>query len=156
MSNLSSQKVQQIKSLYESIYREVLTEEKQNELLMIEWYNCLVEEGYIVGDKIEETYEQETLNEVWGNLGAAVTKYGPKVFGALKQVTGYGTKPTTKLGTVVRAGQQAATPTVGLNLGATDTKPGIRDRIVGGATQGATGVAKGFMDPKKTERMRGF
>jgi len=151
MSNLSSQQVQEIKSLYESIYTEVLTEEKQNELLMIEWYNCLVEEGLI------ENNSDELLDEdKWQQLGKAVTTYGPKVLGALKQVTGYGTKPTTKLGTVVRAVQQAATPTVGLNLGATDTKPGIRDRIVGGVVQGTTGAVKGFVDPKKNERMRGF
>lgn len=151
MSNLSSQQVQEIKSLYESIYTEVLTEEKQNELLMIEWYNCLVEEGLI------ENNSDELLDEgKWEQLGKAVTTYGPKVLGALKQVTGYGTKPTTKLGTVVRTGQQIATPTVGLNLGATDTKPGIRDRIVGGVVQGTTGAVKGFVDPKKNERMRGF
>lgn len=90
MSYLSSKQVKDINLLYESIYAEVLTEEKQNDLLGIYLYNALVEEGLISGEKIDESYEQETLNEVWGKVGTAVAKYGPKVMQTLRKVTGFG------------------------------------------------------------------
>jgi len=134
MANLSSKLVRDINSLYEGIYSEVLTEEKQNELLMIEWYNSLVEEGYIDGDKIEETYEQKTLNEVWSKIAGAVTKYGPKVMDTLRKVTGFG------LGQA--AGGKRRIVTTGAGTATVLDPPQARE-IVGGTISGTARAVKG-------------
>ena len=135
MSNLSSKLVRDINSLYESIYStEVLTEEKQNELLMIEWYNSLVEEGYIAGGKIDENCEQETLNEVWGKIAGAVTKYGPKVMQGLRKVTGFG------LGQAAGGKRRIVTTGAGT---ATALDPQRAAEIVGGTVSGAAKVGQG-------------
>lgn len=137
MSNLSSKLVRDINSLYESIYStEVLTEEKQNELLMIEWYNSLVEEGYIAGGKIDENCEQETLNEVWGKIAGAVTKYGPKVMQGLRKLTGFGLGPT--------AGGKRKILTTGAGT-ATALDPQRAAEIVGGTVTGAAKVGHGAL-----------
>ena len=137
MANLSSKLVQDINSLYEGIYSEVLTEEKQNELLMVEWYNSLVEEGYIVGDKIEEAYEQETLNEVWGKIAGAVTKYGPKVMNTLRKVTGFG------LGQAAGGKRRIITTGAGT---ATALAPQRAAEIVGGTISGTARAVKGGVE----------
>ena len=61
MSELSGKQVKSMKEAYASIYSNVneevseeVSEENENESLMLEWYNALVEEGYIDGSKIEE------------------------------------------------------------------------------------------------------
>jgi hypothetical protein len=137
MANLSSKLVRDINSLYEGIYSEVLTEEKQNELLMIEWYNSLVEEGYIDGNKIEEKYEQETLNEVWSKVAGAVTKYGPKVMQGLRNVTGFGLGPT--------AGGKRKILTTGAGT-ATALDPQRASEIVGGTISGTARAVKGGVE----------
>lgn len=135
MSNLSSKLVRDINSLYESIYTtEVLTEERQNELLMIEWYNSLVEEGYINGGKIEENCEQETLNEVWGKIAGAVTKYGPKVMQGLRKLTGFG------LGKAAGGKRRIITTGAGT---ATALDPQRAAEIAGGTVSGAAKVGHG-------------
>ena len=136
MSNLSSKLVRDINSLYESIYSEVLTEEKQNELLMIEWYNSLVEEGYIDGDKIEENYEQEILNEIWSKVAGAVTKYGPKVMQGFRKLTGFG------LG--ASSGGKRRIVTTGAGT-ATALDPQRAAEIVGGTVTGAAKVGHGAL-----------
>ena len=139
MSNNSKQ-AQDLRYLYESIYSESLVED-EDELSMIEWYNALVEEGLIGGDLIQNGILSENT---FAKIGAAVTKYGPRVFNAaktaFKQVTGVGTKPTTRLGTAVRAGQQ-------LTTGAVVASPDARERIAGAAT----GAVQGAMNPKKNQ-----
>ena len=139
MSNNSKQ-AQDLRYLYESIYSESLVED-EDELSMIEWYNALVEEGLIGGDLIQNGILSENT---FAKIGAAVTKYGPRVFNAaktaFKQVTGAGTKPTTRLGTAVRAGQQ-------LTTGAVVASPDARERIAGAAT----GAVQGAMNPKKNQ-----
>lgn len=62
MSNLSSNQIQQIKSLYESIYQEEekeLSQEEVCDILAIEIYNALVEEGLLEGEIITETTIKE-------------------------------------------------------------------------------------------------
>jgi hypothetical protein len=139
MSNNSKQ-AQDLRYLYESIYSESLVED-EDELSMIEWYNALVEEGLIGGDLIQNGILSENT---FAKIGAAVTKYGPRVFNAaktaFKQVTGVGTKPTTRLGTSVRGGQQ-------LTTGAVVASPDARERIAGAAT----GAVQGAMNPKKNQ-----
>jgi len=139
MSNNSKQ-AQDLRYLYESIYSESLVED-EDELSMIEWYNALVEEGLIGGDLIQNGILSENT---FAKIGAAVTKYGPRVFNAaktaFKQVTGVGTKPTTRLGTAVRGGQQ-------LTTGAVVASPDARERIAGAAT----GAVQGAMNPKKNQ-----
>jgi hypothetical protein len=139
MSN-NSRQTQDLRYLYETIYSESLVED-ENDLLMIEWYNSLVEEGLINGDLIENGILSEG---VWDKAGAALSKYGPRAFNAaktvFKQVTGVGTKPTTKLGTSVRGGQQ-------LTTGAVTASPDARERISGAAK----GAVQGAMNPKKSQ-----
>jgi hypothetical protein len=159
MSYLSSKQVQDINSLYESIYTEVLTEEQQNELLMVEWHNIMVEEGMITGDAINS---RESLDEgVWDKLGQGVAKYGPKAVELLKKagskITGFG------LGKDVGQKRRLTTGIVG---GATITNPekaadialrtgsGIAGAATGAVQGGVEGVKKGGL--KKDETMRGF
>jgi len=134
MANLSSKSVQDIKFLYEGIYSQVLTEEQQNEILMIEWYNSLVEEGYIKGDKIEENYghDQEILNEIW-NL---IAKYGPKAMNVLRKTTGFGLGQTT--------GGKRRIITTGAGT-ATALDPQRAAEIIGGTVSGAARVAQGAL-----------
>ena len=148
-----------INSLYESIYSEVLTEEQQNEVLMVEWYNIMVKEGLIEGDIIDN---RQLLDEgIWDKLGQGVAKYGPKAVEFLKKagsnITGFG------LGKDVGQKRRLATGIVG---GATITNPekaadialrtgsGIAGATTGAVQGGIEGVKKGGL--KKNETMRGF
>ena len=148
-----------INSLYESIYSEVLTEEQHNELLMIEWYNIMVEEGLIEGNIINS---RELLDEgIWDKLGQGVAKYGPKAVELAKKagskITGFG------LGQSAGGKRRVATSIIG---GATVTNPekaadivlktgsGISGAVTGAVKGGIEGVKQGGL--KKDERMRGF
>jgi len=139
--NQSPKEIKNIANLYTSIYtnKDVLDEELQElKLFMIEWYNILVEKGLVKGQYFGE---EVLLDE--GFWDQVATK-GPKVVKAvgqvLKQVTGYGTKPTTRLGTAVRIGQQSATPLVAFDAG------GTRTRLQRGVE---AGVKKAMEDPEK-------
>jgi hypothetical protein len=139
--NQSPKEIKNIANLYTSIYtnKDVLDEELQElKLFMIEWYNSLVEKGLVKGQYFGE---EVLLDE--GFWDQVATK-GPKVVKAvgqvLKQVTGYGTKPTTRLGTAVRIGQQSATPLVAFDAG------GTRTRLQRGVE---AGVKKAMEDPEK-------
>jgi hypothetical protein len=145
MFHLSSKQVKDINLLYESIYTEVLTEENQNDLLGIYLYNALVEEGLISGEKIDESYEGETLNEVWGKIAGAVSKYGPKVMQTMRNITGFGLGKaaggkrriiTTGAGTATALDPQKAADVAG--QAATTTASTIQGAVKGGI-EGATG-----------------
>lgn len=133
MSNLSSSQVKKIQSLYEGIYQkeEELSQEDVCDILAIEIYNALVEEGLLDGEIITENSVLE---------GKLMT--GLKMIGnVLKQVTGIGTKPTTKVGKVVRTGQTLAT-------GAAAIQPVRTANIVTGAVTGAVkGAYSGATQP---------
>lgn len=132
MSNLSSKKVQEISSLYESIYSEVLTEEQENNLFGAEWYNIMVEEGLIEGNIIEN---EELLDEgVWDRLGSAVATYGPKAVNLARKITGFG------LGQA--AGGKRRILTTGAST-ATALDPQKAANIVGGAVTGTANVVQG-------------
>lgn len=137
MSNLSSSQVQKIQSLYEGIYQKEekeLTQEEVCDILAIEIYNALVEEGLLEGEIITETNIKEgKLGKVWDVFKRVV---GPVV----KQVTGFKTKPTTELGAKVRQGQKLATAAV---TGASVVKPEVPQRILNTATGTVTGAVKG-------------
>ena len=130
MSNLSSKKVQDIQSLYESIYQEVqegaetISEEDFCNILAIEICNALIKEGLLEGEVITET----TIKE--GKLGTAwdITKT------VIKQGTGLFTKPTTKVGMAARGAQTLAT-------GAALSNPVRAWNTVAGAVKGAFGGA---------------
>jgi hypothetical protein len=134
MSYLSSKQVRDINSLYESIYSEVLSEEEQNNLLGIYFYNTLVEDGLIDGEKINESCDQESLNEVWTRIAGAVTKYGPKVMQGLRKLTGFG------LGQGSGGKRRIITTGAGT---ATALDPQRAAEIVGGTVSGAANVASG-------------
>jgi len=137
MSNLSSSQVQKIQSLYEGIYQKEekeLSQEEVCDILAIEIYNALVEEGLLEGEIITET----TIKE--GRLGQAWRAIKGVVEPVIKQVTGFGTKPTTALGSKVRQGQKLATAAV---TGASVVKPEVPQRILNTATGTVTGAVKG-------------
>jgi hypothetical protein len=137
MSNLSSSQVQKIQSLYEGIYQKEekeLTQEEVCDILAIEIYNALVEEGLLEGEIITETTIKEgKFGQAWKAIKGVV---GP----VIKQVTGFGTKPTTALGTKVRQGQKLTTAAV---TGASVVKPEVPQRIFNTATGAVTGAVKG-------------
>ena len=141
----SSKQVQTIRSLYESICTEPLTEERQNKLLMIELYNTLVIEGFIKGSLIEN----EVITEgAWTKIGGAVTKYGPKIGPAIasaaSKLTGFG-QPLTKK-TVAK---QVVS---GLAGGSTITNPQRTYNTVSGGIQGAvSGYKKPTEKPEKAQ-----
>ena len=92
MSYSQSKQVSHMASLYESIYTESLNEEKQNQLLMVEWYNAMIKEGLIKGSLIENGIINENLN-LSAKIGQAITNLGPKVFPLLRKITGFGLGP---------------------------------------------------------------
>jgi len=134
MGNLSSKQVLDIQSLYEGIYQdgqesiENISEEDFCDILAIEICNALIEEGLLEGEVISET----TIKE--GKLTSAVKSAWGVIKPVIKQVTGIGTKPTTRVGRVIRTGQTLAT-------GAAVVQPertlNIATGTVGGAVKGA-------------------
>jgi hypothetical protein len=143
MDNLSLKQIQQIESLYENIYQEkqetaetteTITEEDFCDILSIEICNALIEAGLLEGEIITET----TIKE--GKLAAAWNVIKGIVKPVVKQVTGFGTKPTTALGAKVRQGQKLATAAV---TGASIVKPEVPQRILNTATGTVTGAVKG-------------
>jgi len=134
MSNLSSKKVQDIYSLYEGMYQkeEILTEEQVNELIAIEWYNALVEEGIIDGELITENAAANP--GFWGKLGNAITSGGPKIMNALRKVTGFG------LGKDVGGKRRIVTAGAGT---ATAIDPQKAAQQVGGVAQGTATATRG-------------
>lgn len=126
MSNLSSSQVQKIQSLYEGIYQKEekeLSQEEVCDILAIEIYNALVEEGLLDGEIITEN-----------SLVEGKVRKGVEILGnVLKQVTGFGTKPTTKVGNIVRDVQK-------LGTGMVLSQPVRAWNTVSGAV---TGAAKG-------------
>lgn len=160
MSNLSSKQVQDIKSLYESIYAEVLTEEQKDQILFVEWYNSLVEEGLIEGNVITKN---ELLDEgVWDKLGQGVAKYGPKAMDLLKKagskLTGFGLGQGAggkrRIATSVIGGATVTNPEKALDI-ASRTASGVGGAVTGAVKGGVEGVKKGGIK-KDEERMRGF
>jgi len=143
MDNLSPKQLRQIESLYENIYRkqqetietaETITEEDFCDILSIEICNALIEAGLLEGEIITETTIKEgRLGQAWKAIKGVV---GP----VIKQVTGFGTKPTTALGTKVRQGQKLTTAAV---TGASVVKPEVPQRILNTATGAVTGAVKG-------------
>jgi hypothetical protein len=132
MSYLSSKQVHDISSLYESIYSEVLSEEKQNQLFMMEWYNAMIAEGLIEGDIVDE---EDILNEnLWAKAGQAIQKYGPKAMELARKVTGFG------LGQ--GAGGKRRIITTGAGT-ATALDPQKAADIVTGTVSGAANVVSG-------------
>jgi len=102
MSNLSPSQIQKIQSLYEGIYQreeKELSQEEVCDILAIEIYNGLVEEGLLDGEIITEN------SVVEGRLMTGIKMIG----NVLKQVTGFRTKPTTKVGNIVRDVQKVGT-----------------------------------------------
>ena len=94
MSRLTTNEIKTLMEAYQEVYSpKNLTEEDQNNLLMIEFYNALVEEGFIGGKIIDELYETEILENLSTRIAGAVTKYGPKIGSALQKLTGFGTGP---------------------------------------------------------------
>ena len=92
MSYSQSKQVSHMASLYESIYAESLNEEKQNQLLMVEWYNAMIKEGLIKGSLIENGIINENMN-LFAKIGQAITNQGPKVLPVLRKITGFGLGP---------------------------------------------------------------
>jgi hypothetical protein len=138
--NQSPKEIRNIANLYGSIYtnKDVLDEEIQElKLFMIEWYNSLVENGLVKG----EYFDEEVLldEDIWSQIATKGPKVVNTAIKVLKQATGYGTKPTTKLGTAVRIGQQAATPLLVTDAG------GVRTRLQRGTVAGVNAAMK---DPK--------
>ena len=132
MSYLSSKQVHDINSLYESIYSEVLSEEKQNQLFMMEWYNAMIAEGLIDGDTIDE---EGILDEnLWVKAGQAIQKYGPKAMELARKVTGFG------LGQGVGGKRKALTIGAGT---ATAIDPQKAAQQVSGAVTGTANVLQG-------------
>lgn len=141
MSELSGKQVKSMKEAYASIYSNVneevseeVSEENENEALMLEWYNALVEEGYIDGSKIEENCEEESLNEgIWSGIAGATTKYGPKVMQTLRKVTGFGLKNSGNKRRILTTGAGTAT--------ALDPKKAAQ--VVGGTATKTAEVVRG-------------
>lgn len=132
MSYLSSKQVRDINSLYESIYAEVLTEEQQNNLFGMEWYNIMVQEGLIEGDIINT---EDLLDEgFWDKLGQGIATYGPKALNLARKATGFGLGPG--------AGGKRKVFTAGAGT-ATALDPQKAADIVGGTVSGAANVASG-------------
>lgn len=132
MSYLSSKQVHDINSLYESIYSEVLSEEKQNQLFMMEWYNAMIAEGLIDGDTIDE---EGILDEnLWVKAGQAIQKYGPKAMELARKVTGFG------LGQGAGGKRRIITTGAG-TVAATDPEKAAQQ--VGGAVTGTANVLQG-------------
>lgn len=159
MSDLSPKKVQDINSLYTSMYkRELTVEQRQLQALneeinsyyseeewkeiyemtefMVKWHNALVSEGLIEGRIINE----EVLAE---NVGAGV-KWATTAWNAarpvIKQVTGFGTQAQTRTGRALRAVQQLAVPAL------------MGNEQARGALWGAvTGAVKGGYEGAKTK-----
>lgn len=127
MSYLSSKQMHDINSLYESIYSEVLSEEKQNQLFMMEWYNAMVVEGLIDGNIADE---ESILDEnLWVRAGQAIQKYGPKAMELARKVTGFG------LGQGAGGKRRIVTTGAG-TVAATDPEKAARQ--VGGVVTGTT------------------
>jgi hypothetical protein len=140
MDNLSAKQIRHIRSLYENIYQEkqetveIITEEDFCDILSIEICNALIEAGLIEGEIITETTIKEgRLGKVWDAIKGVVKP-------VFKQVTGFGTKPTTALGTKVRTGQKVGT---GALVGASVSNPEVPQRILNTATGTVTGAVKG-------------
>jgi len=151
MHNLSSKQICDHHRLYENIYKEQPSiEDEFDNILAIKLYNALIEDGLITGDLITEDNIDENL------ITRALAK-APKVLDVVKsvakQVTGVGTKPTTKTGQVVRDLQKVTTGVVAAN-------PEARGRLVGGVTgavQGAyQGVTKQPEGPSIGDRIKAF
>ena len=140
MDNLSPKQMRQIESLYENIYQErqetteTITEEDFCDILSIEICNALIEAGLLEGEIITET----TIKE--GKLRAAWNAISGVIKPVIKQVTGFGTKPTTALGTKVRLGQKVGT---GALVGASISNREVPQRILNTATGTVTGAVKG-------------
>lgn len=83
----SAKQIKEIQYLYESIYMQNLTENQKNELLMVELYNALVEEGFIDGYIIEDGILYEGVSV---KVAKAIEKYGPMVGRTLQRFTGFG------------------------------------------------------------------
>jgi len=137
MSNLSPSQIRKIQSLYEGIYQreeKELSQEEVCDILAIEIYNALVEEGLLEGEIVTET----TIKE--GKVGKAWDVFKRVVGPVVKQVTGFGTKPTTALGTKVRLGQKVGTGAV---TGASFANQEVPQRILNTVTGAVTGAVKG-------------
>lgn len=133
MSNLSPSQIRKIQSLYEGIYQreeKELSQEEVCDILAIEIYNGLVEEGLLDGEIITEN------SVVEGRLMTGIKMIG----NVLKQVTGFRTKPTTELGKKVRLAQMVGT---GAISGASVANPEAPQRILNTATGAVTGAVKG-------------
>lgn len=150
MSYLSSKQVHDINSLYESIYSEVLSEEKQNQLFMMEWYNAMITEGLIDGDVVDE---EGILDEnLWVKAGQAIQKYGPKAMELARKVTGFG------LGQGAGGKRRILTTGAGTVV-ATDPEKAAR-QVTGAATGAATATnraiqaASGQAVPASPDRRR--
>ena len=131
MSYSQSKQVSHMASLYESIYTESLNEEQQNQLLMVEWYNAMIKEGLIKGSLIENGIINENLN-LSAKIGQAFTNLGPKVFPALRKITGFG------LGPGVGGKRKALTVGAG-TVTATDPQKAA-NQVSGAVTGTATGI----------------
>lgn len=141
MDNLSSKQMRDIGFLYESIYQEkqetaeIITEEDFCHILAIEICNALIEEGLLEGEVITET----TIKE--GKLGTAWRIASDVVKPVIKQVTGLGTNPKTRLGKNVRDLQK-------VGFGAALSQPVRTWNTVTGALKGAfTGAVGGATQP---------
>jgi hypothetical protein len=94
MSRLTTNEIRNLMEAYHEVYSpQNLTEEEQNNLFMIEFYNALVEEGFIDGEIIEELNEEQILENAWTRIAGAVQKYGPKIVPLIKKITGFGLGP---------------------------------------------------------------
>jgi hypothetical protein len=129
MSYSQSKQVSHIASLYESVYTESLNEEKQNQLLMVEWYNAMIKEGLIKGSLIENGIINEN---VFARIGQAIANQGPKVVPALRKITGFG------LGSGVGGKRKALTIGAG-TVTATDP-PKAANQVSGAVTGTATAI----------------
>lgn len=162
-SNLSSNSVKEIKYLYESIYekdtKQSLTEEHLNNILAIELYNALIEDGFIEGNPItEENIREEDFQLQLEGVRSWIVSQAPKLWdlgkNIFKQTTGLGTKPVTTAGRRVRDLQK-------VTIGALAANPEARSRVGGAISGAAQGAWQGLTkkpqeEPSLQQRVNAF